>query len=289
MRNILSIRDFTRSDIDEILTLSRSVKDDQQGHSGILEGSSLAVAFFESSLRTRAGFSLSMQKLGGVVVDITELRHHSLSSSPESFEDTFQVLGDYFDAIALRHPDPGLVKSIRVPSALINCGNGRDEHPTQTLIDLFTMSEHFDRIDGLHIAVVGDLLNMRAAHSLVASLTLFKDIELTLISPPTLRMAPAYYSSFPHANLNELTKLELDGIDVVYMAGYPHKGGTKTIDYMINRARALELKAEAIVMDPLPRVDEIAREVDNMEPAKYFEQSKNGLPVRMAVLEWLLR
>jgi aspartate carbamoyltransferase catalytic subunit len=199
----------------------------------------------------------------------------------------------------IRHSNPLVfTKSLSCTTKpLINCGNGTDEHPTQALLDLMTVHNLLGGVDGVHIAIVGDLRFMRAAHSLLLALAKFKNIQVRCISPRSLRM-PGTYTSFFKKNAvrgkyKETTKMDLKDVDIVYMAGFAPKTPIRYFSkkarlyYQFNKMRLRDIGAESIVLCPLPRIDEVTVEIDSTPHAKYFEQSHSGLYMRMAVLEWI--
>lgn len=295
MESLISMRGLSREDILKILELTENIEKAPDKFAKDLFNKSLVIAFFEPSTRTKVGFSLAMQKMGGNVVTISEDKKNEAMAWGEDIHDTMRVVCDYADIVCLRHHSENLMheigKSNKIP--LINCGNGKDEHPTQALIDLYTIKKEFGKLSGLNIAIVGDLRNMRSAHSLFLGLANF-DNRITLISP-TGRGMPDKYLAETNADLKHEHELgKLDAFDVVYMVGIGRKDNPEmsSIDlekFILNNDGAMLLKESAIILSPLPRLDEIPRSLDNSINAKYFEQSKNGLYVRMAVLLTLLR
>ncbi len=289
MTNLISISSLTRKEIEKILQLTQEIEEKPAKYRHSLDDKALAVAFFEPSTRTRVGFSLAIQKLGGQVTELSELKYKEGMSSPESLEDTLKVVGDYADGVALRHPSEEFVKQLSIHSSLINCGNGNDEHPTQALIDLYTIWKEYKRIDNLSISLVGDLKNMRTPHSLVLALSMFDYISVNLVSPDSLRLPNRYKVGL---SASETTIFNPAHEDVVYMVGFPPHPGLREderLQYQMNGEKSRQLKENAIILCPLPRVDEITREVDRSLHAKYFGQSRAGLFVRMAVLYSLLQ
>ena len=281
MKNIVSMADFSKEEIEQILFLAKDVEANPEKFSEALKGKTLAIAFFEPSTRTRVGFSAAMQKLGGNVVEVYESKLSDKMSAPESDEDTLRVVSDYADFVALRHKSRDLVKNLKINSRIINCGNGNDEHPTQTLIDLYTVLKEIGRLDNLSVAIAGDLRGMRAGHSLVLGLAKFDSIRLTLLSPKLLSMPREYLNS----EVIEKNNFEFTNEDILYVAGFPpakEVSEDERKSYILNASMLRGKKT--IIMNPLPRVDEIDIAIDSMQNAKYFEQSKNGLFVRMAVL-----
>jgi len=292
-RDIISIRELSREDIEAVIKKAKKIKPDPE----LLRGKMLASLFFEPSTRTHLSFASAMQQLGGGVVGFASTEASSQAKG-ESLKDTIQIVEKYADVIVIRHPLEG---SARLAADLtdlpvINAGDGANQHPTQTLLDLFTIEEFQGRIDGLKIGLVGDLKYGRTAHSLATALTRFEGIELRLISPPTLRMPNQILRELEgKLEYHETEELDLRDLDVVYMTRiqkerFPDIEEYEKVKgaYVMNLEACQQLKESAIILHPLPRVDEIAPEVDALPQAKYFEQAKRGIPVRMAILSLVL-
>ena len=262
-----------------------------------LAGKIVATLFFEPSTRTRLSFEAAVLKLGGKVIS-TENGQVALSSTKgESLEDTIKIVGSYSDAIVIRHPEVGSAdRAGQVsPVPIINAGDGAGSHPTQALLDLYTMRKELGKIDSIKIAMIGDLLYGRTVHSLLPLLSLYKNITVYLVSPPELKL-PAKYR-LPGLEFKESDSLDavLPEADVLYVTRIQKERFPSEADYLklkgtyvIDAANLAKLKKDAIVMHPLPRVDEIAPEVDSDPRAAYFRQAKNGLYLRMALLQEIL-
>src|SRR3989344_3629811 len=180
MKNLITIEQLNRKEIMEILELAKRIENNPQNFKKELEDKSLATLFFQPSTRTRISSSLAMQKLGGKVIDIYETKHETGMSEAESFEDTIKVIGDYVDLICMRHnleEAPYITEKI-TKAKIVNCGNGKDQHPSQALLDLYTIWKEFNRLDHLNIAIVGGLLNSRSAHSILIALSFFEDNKI---------------------------------------------------------------------------------------------------------------
>lgn len=296
-RDIVSIRDFSRSQIESILDLSEEMIPYAKGEkrNRMLEGRILGNLFFEPSTRTRLSFESAAHRLGADVIDVSQMSMTSISKG-ETLADTIRMVDTYCDAIVLRHPHEGAARLAAKFSEnpVINAGDGAGSHPTQTLLDLFTMRREKGSLDGLNIAMVGDLKYGRTVHSLVDALTMF-GAKLTFVAPESLQMPDDIVSHLKSGGYNTKKTANLEDViseaDVLYVtriqrerfpdpAEYSKVAGTYRIDNEMLR----EAKSDMIVMHPLPRIDEIAPEVDNTEHAKYFEQAFNGIPVRMALL-----
>ena len=266
-----------------------------------LKNKILASVFYEPSTRTRFSFEAAMLKLGGGVISTENASHFSSAIKGESLADTIRIIGGYADIIVLRHPQEGsaLIASQVSPVPIINAGDGAGEHPTQALLDLYTVQRELGKIDGLTIGLVGDLLYGRTIHSLIGLLSLYKNVTICLISPPSLRLPIAYRRRLKQAGISfkETTALQgvISNLDVLYItrvqkerfASQAHYEKLK--DYYTIKPPALKnLKKHAIIMHPLPRVSEIAKDIDDDPRAAYFRQAKNGLYIRMALLKMLL-
>ena len=297
-RDIISIEDFTREEINYILEISHAMEPLAQKGSDMLKGKILATLFFEPSTRTRLSFEAAMLKLGGSTIGFAEPEIASVKKG-ENLADTVRTVENYADAIALRHPLEGAAKLAaefsKVP--IINAGSGAEEHPTQALIDLYTIQKERGKIDGLKIALIGDLRYGRTVHSLAYALGIY-NIELYLISPESLRMRQEVIRTIQNKiPITEDTNLEkiIPQIDVLYvtriqkerfpdLAEYAKVKGT----YKIELKTLKNAKKDMIILHPLPRVDEIATEVDSTPQARYFQQVWNGIVVRMALLSLVL-
>jgi aspartate carbamoyltransferase catalytic subunit len=297
-RDIISIEDFTQQEINYILNTTQTMEPLAKNGTDLLKGKILANLFFEPSTRTRLSFEAAMLKLGGNTIGFAEAEIASVKKG-ENLADTIRTVENYVDTIALRHPLEGAAKLAaefsRVP--IINAGTGAEEHPTQALIDLYTIRKEKGKIDGLKIAIVGDLRYGRTVHSLAYALAMY-NIELTLISPETLKMRrevlSTIQSKIPVTENSSLEKT-IPQIDVMYVtriqkerfpdaAEYAKVKGT----YRIDLKTLKNAKKDLIILHPLPRIDEIAPEVDTTPQARYFQQVWNGTVIRMALLALVL-
>lgn len=293
-RDIISIEDFSREESSYILDVSRSMEPLAQKGSDMLKGKILATLFFEPSTRTRLSFEAAMLKLGGSTIGFADAAIASVKKG-ENLADTVRTVENYADAIALRHPLEGSARLAaefsRVP--IINAGSGAEEHPTQALIDLYTIRKEKGGIDGLKIAIIGDLRYGRTVHSLAYALASY-NIELYLVSPESLRIRREVLETIKgEVPVHEDLTLEkiIPDIDVMYITRiqkerfpdateYAKVKGT----YRIDLETLKKAKKDLIILHPLPRVDEIAPEVDSTPQARYFQQVWNGVVVRMALL-----
>ena len=266
--------------------------------SDMLKGKILATLFFEPSTRTRLSFEAAMLKLGGSTIGFAGAEIASIRKG-ENLADTVRTVENYADIIALRHPLEGAAKLAaefsRIP--IVNAGTGGEEHPTQALLDLYTIQKEKGKVDGLKIALVGDLRYGRTVHSLAYALSLY-NIELYLVSPESLRMRHEVI----HAIKNKISIIEdrnlekiMPHIDVLYVTRiqkerFPDAAEYAKVKgfYKIDLKTIKNAKKELVILHPLPRIDEIAAEIDSEPQARYFKQVWNGIVVRMALLSLIL-
>lgn len=297
-RDIISIQDFTKEEINHILKTSKTMESLTKTGTNTLKGKILATLFFEPSTRTRLSFEAAMQKLGGTTIGFSESETSSTKKG-ENLVDTIRTVENYADAIALRHRLEGAAKVAaeysKVP--IINSGTGAQEHPTQALIDLYTIQKEKHQIDKLKIALIGDLRYGRTVHSLAHALTNY-NVELFLVSPETLKMQKDILreveTKLPVSEISNLDDI-INQIDVLYVTRIQRERFPDPAEYAkLKGAYRVDLKTiknakkDMIILHPLPRVDEIAPEVDNSPHARYFQQVGNGLVVRMAILSLVL-
>lgn len=297
-RDIISIKDFSRQEIDYIFSVAKKMEPLAAKGSEMLRGKILATLFFEASTRTRLSFESAMHKLGGSTIGFAEAEVASVRKG-ENLADTVRIVENYADVIALRHPLEGAARLAaefsKVP--IINGGSGAEEHPTQALLDLYTMKKETGKIDGLKVALVGDLRYGRTVHSLAYALSLY-DIELYLISPESLKMRREVLQTIKDKiPVIEKTSLEriIPLVDVLYVTRiqkerFPDPAEYAKVkgSYRVDLEALKEPKKDLIILHPLPRIDEIAAEVDNTPYARYFPQARNGIVVRMALLALIL-
>jgi aspartate carbamoyltransferase catalytic subunit len=299
-RDIVSIRDLNIDDFNIIFEVAEKMVPIAQGtkKSDLLAGKILATLFYEPSTRTRLSFECAMHRLGGSVLGFSAAQTSSVVKG-ETLADTIKMVDAYSDIIVIRHSQEGSARLAAQFSSkpVVNAGDGAGQHPTQTLLDLFTIKTEKNKIDGNHIVFVGDMKYGRTVHSLVYALTMF-DISLTFVSPPTLKLPVELKERLEERKINfkEVESLSdtLGDADVLYMTRIQKERFPDPAEYLkvanIYRldAKLLEYaKKSMIVMHPLPRVNEIAPEVDATHHAVYFKQAFNGVPVRMAILSLL--
>ena len=296
--HLLTAKQLSREDIEEVLDRAAELDADPSAAQERNAGTLLGLCFFELSTRTKMSFEAAVKRLGGDVVDMGSVESSSVKKG-ESLADTVRVIEGYADALVLRHPLEGSAKmaSEHVDVPLLNAGDGAGHHPTQTLLDLYTIRETAG-LDDLTIGVMGDLKYGRTVHSLANALTNF-DAHQHFISPESLKLPRSvrYDLHESGASVREHTELEeiLPLLDVLYVTRiqrerFPDENEYQKVAGQYNiDAETLEAASDDLtVMHPLPRMDEIASEVDDTTAAKYFEQAHNGVPVRMALLDLLL-
>ncbi len=290
-RHLISIDDLSKDDIVYILDKAEEFEEIARGKkSNILDGKILANLFFEPSTRTRMSFEVAMKRLGGDVLNMTAQEASSIAKG-ETLADTIRVVSKYADAIVIRHPLEGSARLAAEFSEVpvINAGDGAGQHPTQTLLDLYTIRKE-SRLEGLKIALLGDLKYSRTVHSLIKALTLF-NAKIYLISPESLRLPEEFLEELEGdieiANLEDV----IGEIDVLYVTRiqkerFPDEEEYRKVagSYKITPKILKDAKEDLIIMHPLPRVDEIDPAVDRTKHAKYFDQAFYGVPVRMAIL-----
>jgi aspartate carbamoyltransferase catalytic subunit len=298
-RDIVSIKDFTKSDLEYVFSATdkiRAMKPSQRGELG--KGRTLGYIFYEPSTRTRMSFEAAIASLGGSSIGITELKSSSVEKG-ESLADTIRVIDLYSDVIVLRHPMDGSSRFAAELSEnpIINAGSGSEEHPTQALLDLYTILKEKGRIDGLSIAIVGDLKYGRTVYSLLYGLANYK-VDIHLVSPPSLAVRKeSLYDVQGRLKITEHD--ELDGVlqkaDVLYVTRiqrerFPDLQEYEKVkgSYMIDNMTLKKTKKDVSVMHPLPRLDEVSHSVDATKNAVYFRQAANGKELRAALLALML-
>src|SRR5256714_4299044 len=301
LRHLTGPHVIDRALIEHLLERAGAFEQATASGSGPLKGRLLATVFYEPSTRTRFSFEAAMHRLGGQVLSAENATRASAAAKGESLEDAMRVISGYVDAIVLRHPEVGAAEraaqAAQVP--LISAGDGPGHHPTQALLDLYTIKKELGRLDHLRVGLAGDLRHGRTARSLALLLSRFPGNQLVLISPPGLGMSEDVIGALRQASqgVQETNDFAgaLPGLDVLYQTRVQaerfaspqeyerYRGVYVVIDEMLRR-----LPEHAIVMHPLPRAGEIDPVVDADPRAAYFRQARNGLWVRMAVLAWAM-
>ncbi len=301
-KDILSVKQFNRADLEYIFSVAHEMRVmvERIGTFDLLKGKILANLFYEPSTRTFASFMAAMQRLGGAVIPISEVRYSSVAKG-ESLPDTVRTLAAYADVIVIRHPEVGsaALAAQYAGKPVINAGDGVGEHPTQALLDVFTIREELGRLDDLTVTMLGDLKYGRTVHSLARLLTRFKNVKLNYVSPEVLRMPRDVIEEVEEKGLPQKEYTVLDKVlpetDVLYVTRVQRERFDnleeyeKVKDAYVISGKTLEkAKDRMIIMHPLPRVNEIAMEVDRDPRAAYFRQMEYGLYVRMALLAMVL-
>ena len=300
-QDVISVNQFSRDNLtyifgvaDEMRAIVRRV-----GSSDLLKGHVLACVFYEPSTRTSSSFIAAMSRLGGTVIPINEVRYSSVTKG-ESLPDTIRTLESYADVIVLRHPDVGAseVAAEYARKPIINAGDGVGEHPTQALLDLFTIRSELGTIDGLHVAMVGDLRYGRTVHSLSRLLCRY-DVKMTFISPEILRLPLDVMNEVKSQGkeVNETYDVHevISDVDVLYVTRVQRERFAdqaqyeEVKDYYVITPELMEgAKDRMVIMHPLPRVSEISYAIDDDPRAAYFRQMENGMYIRMALLAAVL-
>jgi aspartate carbamoyltransferase catalytic subunit len=286
-RHLLAIEDLGREGILALLDRAEELQGKPLSRS-IFAGVTLGLLFFQTSTRTRFGFHAAMTRLGGTAIELNETRYQAGMSRGESVSDTLRCISAYCDGVVLRHPSVVEFQEAAAVSSvpIINGGSGIEHHPTQTLIDLFAIRRRFGHLEGLRIGVVGDLIGSRSARSLVASLAYFPPAELRLMAPESRQLPCTFLEALSTGCVTKTESLNVAGLDAIYMAGFPEAAGPveERSRYRLTKESARSLDTAAIVLSPLPRIDEIDPAVDHLPQAGYFAQSEQGLLVRIALL-----
>lgn len=297
MHHLLETQQFDRESLKELFALASTMENHRDDS---LHGKILATLFYEPSTRTRLSFESAMMRLGGQVITAENANEMSSAVKGETIEDTIKVVNHYADAIIIRHPETGIAERAAAVSrvAIINAGDGAGQHPTQALLDLYTIEREFGKVDGIHVVMVGDLRYYRAARSLSYLLGKFDNVKITGVSLPELRMHDELKEYLhEHGVVYEETeslKEVISAADVVYQTRIQKERLTSEAferaqgHYVIDRPMADSMKKGAIIIHPLPRVGEITPEVDDSPHAVYFKQVGYGVMVRMALLKLLL-
>lgn len=296
-RDLVSIKDVSKEEILSLLARAEGMKKECPGP--ILKGHILASCFYEPSTRTRLSFEAAMKRLGGDVIGFDDSATTSFQKG-ESLDDAMKIIGYYSDIMVIRHPQEGSAREAAAASAtpVVNGGDGANEHPTQTLLDLFTIKECQGRLNGLKVGFVGDLLNGRTVHSLAPTLGMF-DNRFYFVAPPSLEMPSAICQSLRQAGVpfsfHPTIEEIISKVDVLLMTRVQKERFTSSEEYLrvkdhfvLTEKMLQNAQPHLKILHPLPRVNEIEKGVDNTPYAYYFQQAQNGLWVRQALLAMIL-
>jgi aspartate carbamoyltransferase catalytic subunit len=304
LAHVVESQQFDRALLEKVFSVAAAMEEVVRGGGNDeLRGRIMASLFYEPSTRTRLSFEAAMLRLGGEVLGTESAGQFSSVAKGETLEDTIQIISAYSDVIVLRHFEIGASKRAAAvsPVPVINAGDGPGQHPTQALLDLYTIRKELGRVDGLSIAMVGDLANGRTVRSLSYLLSKFEGIELVFVAPPAVAIGHDIKAHLDERGTTYRETADLDvvlpEVDVVYQTRIQkERFGSAIEEYRrvsgvyIMDARAMDrMRPDAILMHPLPRVGEISPEVDSDPRAAYFRQARNGLYIRMALLRMLLR
>ncbi|HEX2282169.1 MAG TPA: aspartate carbamoyltransferase [Thermomicrobiales bacterium] len=300
LRHVVEVGQFDRPGIERLFGTADHMRDLPR-ETTPLAGFTLATIFYEPSTRTRLSFETAMLKLGGNVISTENAREFSSAIKGESVEDTVRIVGGYADAIVIRHHEQGSAHRAASVAAvpILNAGDGPGEHPSQALLDLYTIGHELGRIDGLRVALVGDLRYGRTARSLARLFRLTTGTELIFVSPPAVPMGEDVRAELDSSGISYRDEPDLDAVlpqvDVVYQTRVQKERFTTPEEYEMARGKYVidgdamrRLRSDAILLHPLPRVDEITTEVDTDPRAAYFRQAHNGVFIRMALLGHVL-
>lgn len=300
-KSLIDPMDFSVEELEEIFSLASKIIAHPDNYSDICKGKILSTLFYEPSTRTRFSFEAAMLRLGGNVIGFSEPNSSSVAKG-ESVADTIRTIACYADIAAMRHPKEGAprVAAIHSPIPVINAGDGGHQHPTQTLTDLLTILNIKGTLEGHTIGVCGDLKFGRTVHSLIKAMSRYKNNKFVLISPNELTV-PDYIKKeiLVKKNIefieNERLEEVIDSLDILYMTRVQRERFFNEEDYLrlrdsyiLDKKKMMSAKEDMIILHPLPRVNEIAYEVDSDKRAVYFEQAKCGMYVRMALIAKLL-
>ena len=301
MKHLIDIKDLSTQEIDELILIAKDIMSNKAKYSKKCDTKKLATLFYEPSTRTRLSFEAAMLELGGNVLGFSSANSSSAAKG-ESLSDTIRVVGGYADIIALRHPKEGaaMVAASKAEVPIINAGDGGHSHPTQTLTDLLTIKCEKGRLDNLTIGVCGDLKFGRTVHSLITAMSRYKKIKFVLISPKELK-TPEYIkenvlkkNNIEFIETNDIEEY-LSDLDILYMTRVQKERFFNEDDYVrlkdyyiLNKEKLEKGKEDLCIMHPLPRVNEIAVDVDDDKRACYFKQAKYGKYIRMALILKLL-
>ena len=301
MRHVIESQQFSRALLEELFARAEEIRREPHRFMGRLAGQVMAALFYEPSTRTRLSFEAAMLRLGGQTMGTDNAREFSSAAKGETLEDTIRIVSGYADVIVVRHSEEGAAKRAAAVSdvPIINAGDGPGQHPTQALLDLFTIRAELAKIDGVRVAMVGDLANGRTVRSLTYLLSKFKDIKLWFVAPPQVSMRDDLKAHLDEHNVPYTETQDLDAVlpevDVVYMTRIQKERFTDPAVYdavkgiyRIDKNAMTRMRKYGVLMHPLPRVDEISPEVDDDPRSAYFRQARNGLHIRMALLDRLL-
>ena len=293
MKNVISCDQFTKEDLKKLFDLADVVRTNPEKYMNALNGKVVTTLFFEPSTRTRLSFETAVVRLGGRLVSTENGKTNSSSTKGETLEDTIKVVIGYTDAIIMRHSfNDAAERAAKVATVpVINAGSGKGEHPTQSLLDAYTIRREKGRLDNLKIAILGDLINGRTIHSLIKLFGRYENIEFYGLSKENLALPEKYVkiiedSGNKYFKCNSFSEIPKD-VDVMYHTRIQAERSDEDLgkeEFIINKEVLDGFSENTLVLHPLPRVDEIATDIDDDKRAMYFKQAHNGMWVRMALL-----
>ncbi|KAI3820507.1 hypothetical protein L1987_08055 [Smallanthus sonchifolius] len=302
--DVIEAQQFDREILSAIFEVAREMETIEKASRGnqLLKGYLMATLFYEPSSRTRLSFESAMKRLGGEVLTTENAREFSSAAKGETLEDTIRTVEGYSDIIVMRHFESGAARRAAMTANIpvINAGDGPGEHPTQALLDVYTIEREVGKLDGIKVGLVGDLANGRTVRSLAYLLAKFKDVKIYFVSPEVVKMKDDIKEYLTSKGIKWEESVDLMEVaskcDVVYQTRIQKERFGERIDlydeargrYIVDRDVLSVMQKHAVVMHPLPRLDEITVEVDEDPRAAYFRQAKNGLYIRMALLKLLL-
>ena len=293
MKNLISCEQFTKQNLKELFDLADVVRANPKKYVNALDGKVVTTLFFEPSTRTRLSFESAIVRLGAKNVSTENGKTNSSATKGESLEDTIRVVTGYSDAIIMRHSfNDAAERAAKVATVpIINAGSGKGEHPTQSLLDAYTIRSQKGRLDNLKIAILGDLINGRTIHSLIKLFGLYENIEFYGLSKENLALPEKYIKIIEDTGNKYYKCTSFDDIprdvDIMYHTRIQAERCDEDLgkeEFIINKAVLDKFSEDTLVMHPLPRVDEISTDIDDDKRAVYFEQAHNGMWVRMALL-----
>ena len=293
MKHVLSSKQYTREELEEIFELADKIRRNPKHYKDKLEGKIIAIMFYEPSTRTRLSFETAALKLGAKIITTENAGEFSSAAKGETIQDTVKVIAGYADAMVIRHKSETSAEDAasvnKIP--ILNAGSGKGEHPTQALLDLYTIKQKKGKLDGIKVAILGDLLYGRTIHSLIRLLSLYNNVEIYGLSKSAFELPQKYIDMLKEKGIEykkctSFEELPRD-LDVIYhtrIQAERFEGDFGKEEFIIDKEILDTFSENTILMHPLPRVIEIAEEVDDDPRACYFEQAHNGLFVRMALL-----
>ncbi len=298
-KSLISIHDYSKENYMKVLELAEIYQKNPKEYENLLNGKVIATLFFEPSTRTRLSFESAVQRMGGRIIGFSDPGSSSVQKG-ESLKDTILTVAQYSDLIVMRHPVEGSARwaSEVSPVPIVNAGDGANQHPTQCLLDLFTIKETQHRLDNLTLTFVGDLKYGRTVHSLIQAMSIFNP-TFHLVSPDTLKLPNEYKMMLKEKNIMFNEHTEMTGVlkdsDIVYVTRVQRERFSDPIEYekvknayVLDASMLTDTKPNLKVLHPLPRVNEISVDVDDTEKAYYFQQALNGVYARMAIISLIL-